>query len=355
MSHIYSFEMSESKKVLVCCNPLLDISSNVTAEFMEKYKLLPGNAILADENLHNASFFKDLESQEGTDFVPGGSGMNTARVCSWIKQTPQQVSYLGSVGKDAYANTLMEQASKDGVIVDGMLVVQDGTPTGLCGVCITNKERSLVASLGAANKFVHEHLETPAVKSLLTDAGIVYMTGFCLTVSQEAVFNIANLCADTNKVLAVNVSAPFIAAVFKDQLIKLLSFSDIVLCNEIEAKCLAQAFNISEDLSLEEIAQSLLQKNALKSNGKQMIVFTCGKEPTIVCTSAGISTYPVKTVPEDSIIDTNGAGDAFVGGFLAMYAKDAPIQECVSIGNYAAGVIIQHSGCQFPAAPALPQ
>ena len=347
--------MSSSKKVLVCCNPLLDISSNVDASFMEKYKLQPGNAILADEKLHDAHFFKDLEAQEGTLFVPGGSGMNTARVCSWIKQAPREVSYLGAVGKDAYATTMLTQAAKDGVNVDGMLVVEDGTPTGLCGVCITNKERSLVASLGAANKFTHGHLEKENVKSLMNEAEIVYMTGFCLTVDQKAVFDIASLCATTKKVLAINISAPFIVAVFKEQLLKLLSYSDIIFCNETEAKCLAGALEIAEDLSYEEIAQAILAKNVLKQGGKQMIVFTCGKEPTVVVCKEMTTSIPVKTVPEDSIVDTNGAGDAFVGGFLAMYAKDAPIAECVTTGNYAAGVIIQHSGCQFPAQPAPPQ
>jgi adenosine kinase len=48
------------------------------------------------------------------------------------------------------------------------------------------------------------------------------------------------------------------------------------------------------------------------------------------------------------IVDTNGAGDAFVGGFLAQLSKKKSIEECVKCGNWAATEIIQRSGCTFP-------
>ncbi|KNH01752.1 adenosine kinase b [Perkinsela sp. CCAP 1560/4] len=344
--------MSDSKKVLVFCNPLLDISSNVSADFMAKYQLQPGNAILADEKLHNEDFFKDLQNQASVEYLPGGSGMNTARVCSWIKQINNDVSYMGCVGKDEYADKLTSQASKDGVNVDGMLVVQDGTSTGLCGVCITNKERSLVAALGAANKFTHEHLSKPAVQNLLNDAQIIYITGFCLTVSPQSVFEFAEHALSNNKIVAMNVSAPFIAQFFTEPLLKLVGLSDIILCNETEAKALAQALAINGEMPLEEIAMHVLDKME-KQGGKRIVVFTSGADPTIVATDGKVTSYPVKAVSPDSIIDVNGAGDAFVGGFLAMYSQGKSIEQCVTTGHYAAGVIIQHSGCQFPSTPSL--
>jgi adenosine kinase len=45
------------------------------------------------------------------------------------------------------------------------------------------------------------------------------------------------------------------------------------------------------------------------------------------------------------------AGDAFVGGFLSQLVCGKSIEECVRAGNYAANVIIQRSGCTFPATP----
>ena len=49
-----------------------------------------------------------------------------------------------------------------------------------------------------------------------------------------------------------------------------------------------------------------------------------------------------------ALVDTNGAGDAFVGGFLAQLALGQPMAKCVDAGHWAARVIIQRSGCSYP-------
>ena len=51
---------------------------------------------------------------------------------------------------------------------------------------------------------------------------------------------------------------------------------------------------------------------------------------------------------KEKIKDTNGAGDAFVGGFLSQLALGSPEPMCVRIGHFAAGAIIQQSGCTCP-------
>ena len=50
----------------------------------------------------------------------------------------------------------------------------------------------------------------------------------------------------------------------------------------------------------------------------------------------------------EKLVDTNGAGDAFVGGFFAAYMQNKDIPDCVLAGHWAARVIIQHNGCTFP-------
>merc|ERR1719265_1597055 len=51
------------------------------------------------------------------------------------------------------------------------------------------------------------------------------------------------------------------------------------------------------------------------------------------------------------IVDTNGAGDAYVGGFLAGLTKGLPIHKCHEAGAYSASMIIQQSGCVCPGKP----
>ncbi len=61
-----------------------------------------------------------------------------------------------------------------------------------------------------------------------------------------------------------------------------------------------------------------------------------------------VSKYDVLKLEQEKIVDTNGAGDAFVGGFLAQYVRGEPIKKCVDCGIWSAALIIQRSGCTFP-------
>ena len=57
---------------------------------------------------------------------------------------------------------------------------------------------------------------------------------------------------------------------------------------------------------------------------------------------------------ERTIVDVNGAGDAFVGGFLAATAAGKDVETACRVGNWAAGEVIQFSGCTFDKARKCP-
>jgi hypothetical protein len=84
-------------------------------------------------------------------YIAGGATQNTVRVAQWMLKDKRATSYVGAVGKDEYADKMRAVCGSDGVNVQYM--VDEATPTGTCAVCILNKERSLVANLGAANNY----------------------------------------------------------------------------------------------------------------------------------------------------------------------------------------------------------
>ncbi len=63
--------------------------------------------------------------------------------------------------------------------------------------------------------------------------------------------------------------------------------------------------------------------------------------------------HPTPVVPAAEIVDTNGAGDSFVGGFLSQFVRSRPVQECVASAHYAAGDCLRHSGCTFSPKPSF--
>jgi len=56
----------------------------------------------------------------------------------------------------------------------------------------------------------------------------------------------------------------------------------------------------------------------------------------------------VPPIDQSKIVDTNGAGDAFVGGFLAGLALGKTLETAVLAGNTAGGIVIQREGPSYP-------
>ena len=49
----------------------------------------------------------------------------------------------------------------------------------------------------------------------------------------------------------------------------------------------------------------------------------------------------------EEIVDLNGAGDSFLGGFLSQFIKGSSLYSCCRAGNDAASVILKNVGCTF--------
>ena len=324
-------------------NPLLDILVDVTPAFLTKYKLKLNNAILADET--HAAMFEELVTYNPV-FVAGGATQNSMRVAQWMLNTynTRATSFFGSVGKDAHGAKLRECAAADGLHVS--YLEHTGIKTGTCAVCVVDSERSLVADLSAANHFHHDHLATPASQEIIAKGRFFYSAGFHLTVSPTAVMTLAEHAKANNKVFLINLAAPFIIELFTDPLMAAIRFADFVFGNESEAKTLGKVQGWGDNV--QEIALKTAQLEKANDSRSRTVVFTQGADPTVVVHQGKIYTFDVPTMATSSIVDTNGAGDAFVGGFLSRLALDLPLEQCVNAGHWAAQVVLARSGCTFP-------
>ena len=61
--------------------------------------------------------------------------------------------------------------------------------------------------------------------------------------------------------------------------------------------------------------------------------------------------YAVNKIDKELIVDVNGAGDAFVGGFLSQLVDGKDEKTCVNAGNYAASYMIQRAGTKLEGKP----
>jgi adenosine kinase len=265
-------------------------------------------------------------------------------------QEPGMTAYMGCIGNDDFGKKLEDACKADGV--QAMYLKDTSVPTGKCAVTILDKERSLTTELSAANNYKASHLQESAQMKVLEGAKVVYSAGFFITVSPESM-DIASEKTVANKTTyCLNLSAPFIVQVppFRAQLEKLLPATDYLFGNETEAQAYAEAVGW-ETTDVEFIATRLSLVPSTGGKPPRKVVITQGCDPTIVAIRGVVKKYPVIALPKEKLVDTNGAGDAFVGGFLAGLVKGKDMEGCCKAGAYSASVIIQHSGCTYPAKP----
>ena len=329
-------------------NPLVDISCKVPMDVLEKYGVKSGDIILAEDR--HATLYDELVAQYAPEYIAGGATQNSIRVCAWMLKAAGRAggacAFAGCVGDDANGAKLAECARAGGVEV--AYQVDAEAPTGVCGVLVDpTNERTLVTRLDAANNFTKDHLETAAVQQLLVASKVVYSAGFFLTSGgPDCTALLGQHCADFGKRFCLNISAPFIAQFFGEALDATMPFVDILFANETEAAALGEARGWGSDVAT--VALKCCDLPKASGRRARCVVFTQGADSTIVACEGAVTTYPVTPLAKELLVDTNGAGDAFVGGFLSRLVLGEGWDACVKAGHYAAREIIQRPGCTVP-------
>lgn len=91
---------------------------------------------------------------------------------------------------------------------------------------------------------------------------------------------------------------------------------------------------------------TLPKKNSKK---QRVVIITQGSESTIVAQAqksgdVKVTVYDVNKIDSSKIVDTNGAGDAFAGGFLGTLAQGKSLDEAVAGGHWLASESIALMG-----------
>lgn len=248
------------------------------------------------------------------------------------------------MGNDRFADILAEKARSDGVNVRYQRHISE--PTGTCGVLLTGHHRSLCAYLAAANHFTIDHIELPENKRCIEQAEYFYISGFFLTVSPPTIQAIAKHALAHNRPFMMNLSAPFLSQFFKEPLMAAMPYVDILFGNETEAVVFAR----EQQFDTEDLGKIALRIAALPKQNEaraRIVIITQGSKAVLMAHEGQVDEVPVEKLSADKIVDTNGAGDAFVGGFLAQLVQKHSYVECIRCGIWAAQQIIQRSGCTF--------
>ncbi|EDV91191.1 adenosine kinase [Drosophila grimshawi] len=328
-------------------NPLLDITTFVEdTVLLEKYDLEPNAAIIAEDK--HLALFDELMNQENVQYSAGGACQNSMRIYQWILCKPFRAIFFGAVGRDKFGDTIGKRARSDGV--ETQYQVREEAPTGTCAVIISGQDRSLVANLGAAALFTEDWLDIEENACILERAKFFYATGFFMAVSSASVLRIARLSSETNRFFVLNFSAVFVLQTHKKNMDEILPYTDMIIGNKQEALAYAEShdWNTTDIFEVGRRLQSLP-----KANMRPRIVMITDAFCPVLCFQDNdkILEYPVPKVDQENIVDTNGCGDAFVGGFLSQIVQHMPIDYCIRTGIFASQQILRVVGVQVEQLP----
>ncbi|KAI0029134.1 adenosine kinase [Vararia minispora EC-137] len=330
-----------SPSIFVLGHPLIDLAVYTNGEaLLQKYDLRPNNGIHAEER--HMPIYEEIVKDYNVVYIAGGTA-NVAQAAAYV-MAPGSVFYTGCVGDDDLKEQLSAANARAGVLE--ICDVRKGEKTGACAVIITGHHRSLVTTLRAAKQFDRAWLNETRISRMIDSARVFYVEGYFLSHGVESLVALAKRSTDAGKTFALNISAPFVPQFYKPELDALLPLADIVICNQEEAAAWARAFGVPDD-NTTAIARSLSTLPRVNASKPRIVVITQGSSSTILATSTETKVYPIQAVPDDLIVDTNGAGDAFAGGFLAGYAQNKSLAACIDAGHRMGALCVQSVGSQL--------
>ena len=240
----------------------------------------------------------DCYIDEGVYF-PGGNAVNVAVNCK--KNGVENVNYIGVFGNDERADYIKECLKEEGVTIYRARKVY--APTAQPKVCLINGDRVFKAGIRDtcqhlfSIKIVEEDME------LIREYDICHTS--CFSNLEYELPRIAEIC---------DVS---------------FDFSEHMEDAYLKRTCpyLSYAFFSGSKLTDEECIRFIKYVFIL---GTKIVGITRGILPAIFYDGNDIYYQDVKKV---EAVDTMGAGDSFIAGFLSAYGNNLPMKEAL---NYAA-------------------
>ncbi|WP_075725206.1 fructoselysine 6-kinase [Tissierella creatinophila] len=248
----------------------------------------------------------DVYDRTGETF-PGGNPVNVA---VYIKRMNGNSSYTGVVGTDDYGKFMIEAISAKGVDTSHIKVL-DGK-TAVTHVEIENGDRIL-----------GDYEEGVMADFKLTEEDIDFLCSHDLVVT--GIWGMIE--SELHKIKERGVPVAF-------------DFADR-FDHEITHKAIPYvdyAFFSNDSKSDEELHEFM---KSIKEKGPRVVVVTRGEKGSIAYDGNEFTKFGIK---ECEVIDSMGAGDSYIAGFLMAILEGKSILECMEKGALSSSITIGYYG-----------
>ena len=351
-------QFSSFNSIIGIGNPIIDFSTSLEKEDIQKFNLSFGQTIFCNEQ--NQSLLDNINSYSITRKSPGGSIMNTLRVCSWCLNKAQKegekekefknnniVTMLGAIGDDSLKESILH--SLNIAKVQHLLQIFEGQKTSRCGIILNNKEKCLIPDIQASKYLSMEFIKQNEQNILNHD--ILLIEGYYLKENYNVCQYLCEEFKKRNKLIIMNINDAIIVRNYLNEIIAIGNNCDIIYGNIESIKALININNPS-------LQQIFIAAHKIFSEKNRLLLINCHNHG-VYCSKynyqsnkldINMQCFPIPLKNEE-IKDLIGDGSAFLGGFLAMFLKgNTALQQlstCCKMGYEASNEISKNIGCTF--------
>ncbi|MBQ9428253.1 MAG: ribokinase [Clostridia bacterium] len=255
----------------------------------------------------------------GVAVSPGGKGGNAAVAAGKLGG---KVKMLGCVGRDDCGEMLLTSLQNAGVDISRVLLAP-GVKTSAAYICVSADGENAIAVDGTANRLV-----TPDY--ILQEAGAFENADYCilqLEIPPETVKAALGLCKEKG------VRAVFNPSPLEAYSEELLFGVDILIANETEAALIFDGRTGEREV-----------RAFMAAHGISILIVTRGGEGSDLY----LSDEPTAHIAAArvSAVDTTGAGDTFLGAFVAALDRGESPRDAAVFASRAAGIAVTRRGAQ---------
>ncbi|MEG0750651.1 MAG: ribokinase [Oscillospiraceae bacterium] len=253
----------------------------------------------------------------------GGKGFNQSVASCW---TGAETSIIGALGSDSNSSVIRKTLEDRGVDCSH-LQMPEGYPTGSAVIFVDKHGANLIVVHGGANKAVAKrHIDFAAGDFLAAQ----------LETNIDAVQYYFECAKNAGATTVLNPSP------YEQLPAELVQATDIVVANEYEASLLLGC----EIAAITELSNEI--SDGIDMLGIKTLVITLGEDGAAICTKDSV--LPI-TPFKANTVDTQGAGDAFLGVFVASLANGVEIEEAACFANYTASKCVEVKGSTLASLP----
>lgn len=256
---------------------------------------------------------------------PGGKGANQAVAAA---RMGANVSFIGAVGDDSDGASLLRELRTEGVDTTNVEII-NRVRTGLALVSVFDTGDNSIIVVPGTNFAISPDRVSRALKRIATDAGALHMV-VQAELRSEVIAAAVHATAEAGGRSIVNL------APYQPLAPDVLALCDPLVLNQSEASSLV-GWKVEDVPAAARAAGQIAL--AVKS-----VVITIGAQGAYWADTTGSGHVAAPIVTD--VVDTMGAGDAFVGALAAYLARGERLARAVEVGVLAGSHAVRRPGAQ---------